>query len=145
MQQSQMMDPLAGNSVVTHLNSCLRNNAKDHIDDIIDKNMYVRSRLRRKRELAGDLEIELKPEGFKQRGDFEATESNLDSYANKTSSSLADSSVYNILMDNLSAANAFIEKSKQESEQMDKSLGKSLAATQIKSKLNMTSAGLPQD
>ena len=101
--------------------------------------------MRRKRELAGDLEIEIKPEGFKQRGDFEATESNLDSFANKTSSSLADSSVYNILVDNLSAANAFIEKSKQESEQMDKSLGKSLAATQIKSKLNMTSAGLPQD
>ena len=40
----------------------------------------------------------------------------------------------------MSAANAFIEKSKRETEQMDKSLGKSLAATQLKNKLSVTNA-----
>lgn len=74
------MDPLAGNSVVTHLNKSLRNDAKDRIDNVIDKSMYQRSRQRRRRELAGDEEIDLKPGVFAQRGDFEEySESNIES------------------------------------------------------------------
>ena len=137
-----MMDPLAGNSVVTHLNTSLRNDAKDRIDNVIDKSMYQRSRQRRRRELAGDEEIDYKPGGFAQRGDFEEhSESNIESYANQTNTSLADSSVYNILVDNLEAVNTFIESSKQEKEQMElmeKSMGRSVAASQLKNKLSMT-------
>ena len=48
------MDPVAGNSVVTYLNESLRKDAKEKIEGVIDKQMYLRSRQRRRRELAGD-------------------------------------------------------------------------------------------
>ena len=58
------------------------------------------------------------------------SEYDLDSNANKTNTSLADSSVYNLLADDLQAAHDFIERSKEEKEALD-NLGKSHNATQL--------------
>ena len=65
------MDPQAGNSVVTYLNQSLRNDAKGQIEVMIEEQLRIRSRLRRRRELAGEKETAKKPDKFNHTGELE--------------------------------------------------------------------------
>ena len=52
-----LLDPLAGNSIITGLNVSVKQDAKDQIDIALAESIRLRSRMRRKRELAGEKEM----------------------------------------------------------------------------------------
>ena len=54
LQQSQMLDPVAGNNIFNQIGTSLTNKAKETIDDMMKNSIKQRSRMRRRRELAGD-------------------------------------------------------------------------------------------
>ena len=60
----QMLDPRAGNSVITYLNKGLRNDVTRKIETVIEKSYRERNRRLRRRDLAGDKEIEINPNAF---------------------------------------------------------------------------------
>ena len=60
----QMLDPRAGNSVITYLNKGLRNDVTRKIETVVEKSYRERNRKLRRRELAGDKEIEINPHAF---------------------------------------------------------------------------------
>lgn len=66
-------------------------------------------------------------------------ESQFDLYASQTNSSLADSSVYNRLVDDMSAVNAFIDKDKEQ--KMEMTMAGKTQDTQFKSKLSPSEKG----
>ena len=53
LQQTSILDPLAGNSVISHLNTSLRIDAKDNINRHFEKSTRKQSQQRRRIELAG--------------------------------------------------------------------------------------------
>ena len=115
LQQSQMLDPSAGNSVVTYLNQGLRSDVTDTIDTVIEKTLRERSRNRRRRDLAGQQEIDKGPNPYQQHGVFEDNKSGQDPDERKTQTeSLADSSVYQVLLDDLGAVKEYATIQKHE-------------------------------
>ena len=70
-------------------------------------------------------------------------ESQFDLYG-ETNSSLADSSVYNQIVDDMSAVNAFIDTAREQKQVMEQSLGGKTLGSQFKSKLSVGGAEDPQ-
>ena len=72
------------------------------LEEILDNQERERSRLRRKRELTGPVEILKQKESFATIGSLEKMDDSIDEEEEKTDSeSLADSSVYRLLHDDL--------------------------------------------
>ena len=67
----KMLDPMAGNSVLTFLGTSLHKSAMNKIDGVIDVSARKRSRQRRKRELAGPSEVTNEKGSFAAIGAYE--------------------------------------------------------------------------
>jgi len=53
LHDTNILDPLAGSSIISHLNMSLRHDAKDKINGVMQQKARQRSQQRRRIELAG--------------------------------------------------------------------------------------------
>jgi hypothetical protein len=100
MKASKLLDPLAGNSVITTLNASMRTDAREQIDMALAESLRLRSRLRRKRELAGETELEQE----KQEKEFNlkgVLEKLADKSERTETETIANSDIYNMLEDEM--------------------------------------------
>ena len=113
------MDPVAGNSVVSYLNTSLKQDARRQVTHKIEKATVERERMRKRRDLAGPEEIEEDLGKFAHTSALEDVEkensaSELSDHSN--TDSLANSSVYNVLMDDMEGVQAYLDAGKEEKE-----------------------------
>ena len=65
LNNSQLLDPKAGNSVITYLNTGLRNDVKKKIETVVENSLRDRERQLRRKLLAGPKAIELKTNAYR--------------------------------------------------------------------------------
>lgn len=111
LRHSHFLDPLAGNSVVSHLNTSMRLDAKCMISENIRRGHRERSQQRRRREIGGETELKNKPGNFAHKGVLEEISS--DSHTSQTES-LANSSIYKELVNDLEGISKKLEKERVE-------------------------------
>ena len=118
-----MLDPMAGNSVLTFLGTSLNKSAMNQIDTVIDTSARMRSRQRRKRELGGPSEIS-NQNGFAAIGSYEEEQKEkFDKEEKETeTNTLANSSVYGLLHepDDVESFKNFYYMNKKEEDDDDK-------------------------
>ena len=94
------------------MQTSLRHDAKDKLEGAVAKSARKRSQQRRRLELGGEKEIDLRPEHFKLRGALEEVLSDASAMDSKTES-IANSSIYHELAADMDGFNTFISQAKK--------------------------------